>query len=132
MAGGDEAVSIAGDSVQAPLRLVRDVTRLSAAGFEGDFKKDCTDLSRRIALLAHLLEEIRDFKRGFSNFVHSDAQASSSSASSCLSDLTVAIQAAKRLLSSAGNFDSKISSVSLNLAELDMYERVYMNRFIVS
>ncbi|XP_057477220.1 U-box domain-containing protein 11-like [Actinidia eriantha] len=110
MAGGDEVVSIAGDAVQAPLRLVRDVTRMSSAGFEGAFKKECTDLSRRVALLAHLLEEIRDFKGDSGNFAHSDAQASSSSASSCLSDLTVAIQAAKRLLSVAGNFDSKISS----------------------
>ncbi|PSR88175.1 U-box domain-containing protein [Actinidia chinensis var. chinensis] len=109
MAGGDADVSVSGDAVQTPLRLVRDVTRLSAAGFGGAFKKDCTDLSRRVALLAHLLEEIRDFKGDFGKFAHSDAQASSSSASSCLSDLTVAIQAAKRLLSAAGNFDSKIS-----------------------
>ncbi|THF98820.1 hypothetical protein TEA_001752 [Camellia sinensis var. sinensis] len=102
MAGGDAAV--AGDATQAPLRLVRDVARLSLAGFGGAFKRDCTDLARRVALLGHLLEEIRDFK-------DSDVVASSSSkSSSFLSDFTVALQAAKRLLSAASNFDSKISS----------------------
>ena len=48
-------------------------------------------LHRSVAESAHLLEEIREFKGDFGNFSHSDAQASSSSASSCLYDLTVAI-----------------------------------------
>ena len=38
----------------------------------------------------------------------------------------------KRLFSAASNFDSKISSVSLSLAELDKYEHVYMNHYVVS
>uniref|UniRef100_A0A5B6ZPT7 RING-type E3 ubiquitin transferase n=1 Tax=Davidia involucrata TaxID=16924 RepID=A0A5B6ZPT7_DAVIN len=105
MAGGDAAVS--GDGIQAALRLIRDVVRISGAGFSGAFKRDCMDLSRRVALLAHLLEEIRDFKGDLRSL---DASTSSSSTSACLSDLTLALQAAKRLLSPAGNFGSKISS----------------------
>ncbi|CAK9157551.1 unnamed protein product [Ilex paraguariensis] len=97
MAGGD-ATAI----TQMSLRLVNDVVRISISGFTGSFKKECTDLSRRVALLAHLLEEIRDLK--------GDLVASFSSSSSCLSDLTGAIQDAKRLLLAAGNFDPKISS----------------------
>ncbi|CAL5375741.1 unnamed protein product [Camellia sinensis] len=106
MAGGDGTV--AGDPTQAPLRLVRDVLRLSAAGFGGAFKRDCTDLARRVSLLAHLLEEIRDFKTDLRPL--DVPAASSSSNSSFLSDLIMAIQAAKRLISSASNFDSKIYS----------------------
>ncbi|THG20853.1 U-box domain-containing protein 11-like isoform X1 [Camellia sinensis] len=106
MAGGD--ATVAGDPTQAALRLVRDVLRLSAAGFGGAFKRDCTDLARRVSLLAHLLEEIRDFKTDLRPL--DVPAASSSSNSSFLSDLTTAIQAAKRLISSASNFDSKIYS----------------------
>lgn len=62
-----------------------------------------------MALLSHLLEEIRDFKGDLRLL---DESASSSSSSSCLSDLTVALQAAKKLLVIAGNFDQKISPVS--------------------
>ncbi|XP_052206176.1 U-box domain-containing protein 11-like [Diospyros lotus] len=98
---------VAGDDIQATLRLVHGVVQLSAQGFGGAFKKDCTDLSRRVSLLAHLLEEIRD---SGCTLMPSDSPASSSAAASCLSDLAVAIQAAKRLLSVAGNFDPKISS----------------------
>ncbi|KAI3733864.1 hypothetical protein L6452_13322 [Arctium lappa] len=100
MAGVDSTVVLA--AIQSLLRLVRDVARTSASGFAGDFKKDCTDLSRRVALLSHLLEEIRDFKGDF-------ASPSSSSSSSCLADLTIALQAAKKLLVIAANFDRKIS-----------------------
>lgn len=118
MAGG-EATAVAGDStttttititaIQSLLRLVQDVVRISAAGFGGPFKKDCTDLSRRIAVLSHLLEEFRDFKGDLRPL---DEFASSSSSSSCLSDLTVVVQGTKRLLFVAGSFDPKISSVS--------------------
>lgn len=66
------------------------------------FKKDCTDLGRRISLLSHLVEEIRDYK--------SDSLSSSSSSSSppCCSsffDLFVALQDSRRLLSAASSFD---------------------------
>lgn len=105
MAGGD-AASVAGDA----LRLVRDVAQLSEAGFGGPFKKDCTDLSRRVALLAHLFDEIRDFEASSRPL---DSASSSSASFSWFSDLRMTIQAVKRLLSAADNFDSKISSVSL-------------------
>ncbi|CAI9296862.1 unnamed protein product [Lactuca saligna] len=104
MAGVDSTAILA--AIQSLLRLVRDVARCPGTGFSGDFKKDCTDLSRRVALLSHLLEEIRDFKGDLRLL---DESASSSSSSSCLSDLTVALQAAKKLLVIAGNFDQKIS-----------------------
>lgn len=102
MAGGD-AASVAGDA----LRLVRDVAQLSEAGFGGPFKKDCTDLSRRVALLAHLFDEIRDFEASSRPL---DSASSSSASFSWFSDLRMTIQAVKRLLSAADNFDSKISS----------------------
>ncbi|KAB1208190.1 U-box domain-containing protein 11 [Morella rubra] len=99
------------------LDLVCDVVRAgpSASGIaEADaslslllFRKDCTDLVRRIALLKHLGEEIRDF--GSSHFSKLDASASSSS-SSWSADLVVALRAAHRLLSRAGNFRSSSSS----------------------
>nr|GMD18465.1 U-box domain-containing protein 11-like [Ipomoea batatas] len=84
MAGGDtSAVAVAGESIETALRAVHDVVRISGSGFSGAFKRDCTDLARRVSLLAHLLEEIRDFK---------------------------AHLAAKRVLLTANDIDSKISS----------------------
>lgn len=86
--------------VSAALHLVRDVVRISSAGFSGFFKKDCTDLARRVSLLAHLLEEITDSNTNVSQL-------------GFLSDLTLALQAAKRLVFAANNFpSSNISSVS--------------------
>lgn len=74
-------------------------------GFFGSFKKDCTDLARKVSLLTHLFEEIREFK--------GDVGASSSSTfNSCLFDLSLSLQAAKRLLFAANNFDPNNSSVS--------------------
>ncbi|KAK4400022.1 U-box domain-containing protein 10 [Sesamum angolense] len=110
MAGGGTA-ALEGGATTAPLRLIREVARISSAGFSGFFKKDCADLGRRVALLAHLLEEIRDSKKIQENV----EVGSSSSFTSCFSDLTVALQAAKRLVSAANNFDgSKISSICVN------------------
>lgn len=106
MAGGDTTAAVAGESIDTALRAVHDVVRISGSGFSGAFKRDCTDLARRVSLLAHLLEEIRDFKTHL-------VLASSSSSGSCLSDLSLALQAAKRVLLSANNIDSKISSVSI-------------------
>ncbi|KAL8241862.1 hypothetical protein R6Q59_012164 [Mikania micrantha] len=97
MAGVDSTAVLA--VVQSILRLVRDVSRTSGAGFSGEFKKDCTDLCRRVTLLSHLLEEIRDFKGDFRLL----------DSSSWLSDMTVAVHAAKKLLVIAGNFDRKVS-----------------------
>ncbi|CAG7864904.1 U-box domain-containing protein 11 [Brassica rapa] len=69
----------------------------------GVFKKDCADLTRRVCLLTHLVEEIRD-----SNPV--DSAAASSSENDWWSDLVVGLQAAKRLLSSATRFQARDSS----------------------
>ncbi|KAK9750358.1 hypothetical protein RND81_02G190700 [Saponaria officinalis] len=41
--------------------VINDVVRISASGgFNALFKKDCTDLGRRVSLLSHLVEEIRE------------------------------------------------------------------------
>ncbi|KAK4430290.1 U-box domain-containing protein 11 [Sesamum alatum] len=102
-----ETTATGGGVTAAPLRLVRDVVRISIAGFSGFFKKDCTDLARRVSLLAHLLEEIRDSKK-----IRVNCEVGSSSFSgSFFADLTLALQAAKRLVFAANNFDSaKFSS----------------------
>lgn len=102
--GGDTAAAVGDNPVQTPLRLVQDVIRISIVGFFGSFKKDCTDLARKVSLLTHLIEEIREFKGDFG--------ASSSSFNSCLFDLSLSLQAAKRLLFAANNFDPNNSSVS--------------------
>ncbi|XP_022877006.1 U-box domain-containing protein 11-like [Olea europaea var. sylvestris] len=103
MAGG-EFMGFADIATLTALRLVNDVVRISGAGFSGSFKKHCMDLARKISLLTHLLEEIRDSKNSHNN----GEMGSSSSFNSCISDL---IQAAKKLLFAANNFDnSKISS----------------------
>lgn len=74
------------------------------------FKKDCVDLVRRIALLKHLLEEIRD--SGPLDVLPSE---SSSSTTSLFwwNDLVVALQAAKRLVAVACCCGSGDSSVSI-------------------
>ncbi|VFQ66536.1 unnamed protein product [Cuscuta campestris] len=107
MSTGDTAAADGGESVEAALRTLQDVVRISASGFSGAFKKDCTDLARRVSLLAHLLEEIRDFD---SNSLITSSSSSSSSSSCCFSDLSIALEAAKRVLCSANDIDSKISS----------------------
>ncbi|XP_073146870.1 U-box domain-containing protein 11-like [Henckelia pumila] len=94
MADGDAAAADGGPT-STPLRLVRDIVGISAAGFSGFFKKDCTDLSRRVSLLAHFLEEIGDSDKK----VEENAELG-------FSDLTVALQAARSLVSAANNFDS--------------------------
>lgn len=91
------------------LKLVHDIVGVSIGG--GVFKKDGTDLVRRIALLSHLFEEIRDFKETHLNLMPLDASTSSSSSSSSskeswVTDLVVALQAAKRLLLVVANFHS--------------------------
>lgn len=99
------------------LELVRDVVSAGAAACGNAavsvplFRKDCTDLIRRIALLSHLLEEIRDFGRGHSLPLNASTSSSSSSLGSpWSSDLEVALRAAKRLLLLLGNFRSNNSS----------------------
>ncbi|KDP38040.1 hypothetical protein JCGZ_04683 [Jatropha curcas] len=72
------------------------------------FRKDCMDLVRRISLLTHLLEEIRDYKSE-SGPLDASSSCSSSSGNWC-SDLFGALQAAKRLLSVAATFKSNNNS----------------------
>ncbi|CAN8313011.1 unnamed protein product [Cochlearia groenlandica] len=68
----------------------------------GVFKKDCADLTRRICLLTHFVEEIRDSKPIDS--------AASSSENDWWSDIVVALRAAKSLLYSASRFQARGSS----------------------
>ncbi|XP_009103205.1 U-box domain-containing protein 11 [Brassica rapa] len=71
------------------LKLIAEIAEIPLNA--GVFKKDCTDLTRRVSLLTHLVEEIKD-----SNQIDS-----SSSENDWWSDLVVALQASKRVLSSA-------------------------------
>ncbi|KAK8526267.1 hypothetical protein V6N13_017319 [Hibiscus sabdariffa] len=113
MAGGAASPPHGGASPDFLLRLVLDIVSANAAdgtnAARSLFKKDCTDLVRRIALLTHLLEEIRDFG-GSSDNDYARASSSSSSASSWSADLAVALQAAKRLVPVASAYNSDDSS----------------------
>nr|GEV30421.1 U-box domain-containing protein 11-like [Tanacetum cinerariifolium] len=71
-----------------------DVSKSSGIGFTGVFKKDCIDLSRRVALLYYLLEEIKDFESSLCS----------------LSELMEAIKSVKGLIVCAGSFDHNMSS----------------------
>lgn len=107
---GEETTAVNGVAAAHLLRLVRDVVRVSAAGFSGFFKKECTELGRRVSLLAHFLEEIMDSERIQEN----REMGSSSFPNSGFSDLSLALQVAKRLVFAANNFDnSKFTSVSM-------------------
>lgn len=87
--------------------VINDIVRIWSAGaFKDPFKKDCTDLGRRISLLAYLIDEINEFQGDVAPLDVSSSSSSSSS-SSCLSDLLFALQNAKRLLMVAGNFDAQ-------------------------
>lgn len=114
MAGGDRTVELIG--------LVHDIVGMcggaggssSSASATSDsvFKKDCTDLVRRISLLTHLFEEIRDLN--YVDFGMLDASTSSTgSPCSWSSDLALALLSARQLLSVARNFRSNCSSVSI-------------------
>ena len=108
----------------ALLDFVRDVVRMSAGtGSGGVFKKDCTDLVRRIVLLTHLFEEIRDFNGVKFRHVGASSSSSSSSSSSCgavtvrdsspsswLCDLVAALKDTERLIFAASTFRSCGSS----------------------
>lgn len=101
------ASEVPGDGVDRTpelLKLVHDVVAVSIGG--GAFKKDGTDLVRRIALLSHLFEEIRDFKGTHLKSLDASTSSSSSSKGSWVTDLVVALQAAKRLLLVVSSFHS--------------------------
>ncbi|ESQ28100.1 hypothetical protein EUTSA_v10018269mg [Eutrema salsugineum] len=94
-------VAVSPDSL---LGLIAEIFEMPAN--TGMFKKDCADLARRVCLLTHLIEEIRDSPAP-------ECDASSSLISpECdwWSDLVVGLQAAKRLLSSATSFQAQESS----------------------
>lgn len=95
---GEDTAAVAGGTIGVPLQLIHDVVRISRPGFSGRFKKDCTDLARRVSLLAYLLEEIGDSKKTHKNH-------GTSSLNSCFSDLAMALQASKRLLFAANNLE---------------------------
>ncbi|CAM8957142.1 unnamed protein product [Rhodiola kirilowii] len=82
------------------IELVREIVKVSAGVHGSEFRRDCTDLVRRISLLAHLFEEIRDLA----------CDAESGEGCRWLSDLVLALQAAKGLLPVAGSFSSATSS----------------------
>ncbi|XP_043693983.1 U-box domain-containing protein 10-like [Telopea speciosissima] len=91
-------------SGQRLLNLVYDIGRIG--GFGDVYKRECSDLCRKIALLSHLFEEIRDFKDDTDDAHSFD---SLSSPSSSLRDLLAVVRAAKRLILVARNYDSKTS-----------------------
>ncbi|KAJ4973728.1 hypothetical protein NE237_006902 [Protea cynaroides] len=99
MAGSREI----GGYAQQLLNLAYDVGKIG--GFGDVYKRDCNDLCRRIGLLSHLFEEIRNSK--VDTNVHSFT--SPSSPSSCLRDLQAVLRAAKRILLVVRNYDSKTS-----------------------
>ncbi|GMJ13317.1 PLANT U-BOX PROTEIN10 [Hibiscus trionum] len=110
MAGGVGSPEDGSASPAFLLRLVLEIISANAAdrthAAHAIFKKDCTDLVRRIALFTHLLEEIRDSGESSDN----DRAYASSSASSWSADLAVALQEAKRLVSVASSYNSDNSS----------------------
>ncbi|XP_054810526.1 U-box domain-containing protein 11-like [Prosopis cineraria] len=120
MAGGATS-AVAEDRTPELISLVYDIVGMcggvggssSAPAIDADavFKKDCTDLVRRISLLTYLFEEIRDSKNTVTDSGNLDASTSSTgSASSWSSDLVLALHSAKRLISVARNFHSNSSS----------------------
>lgn len=116
------------------LDLVREIGRIG--DFAADFKRDCADLARRISLISHLLEEIRDFKHSFSSSsgvkaasTSSSFSSSSSSPFSCLielRELQAVLEAANRLLLLGrsirnGSIVSIISHVFFSFSLLFLY-----------
>lgn len=100
------------DRTSELLQLLNDVVGASkfGGGVTGMFKKDCSDLVRRIALLTHLFEEIRVLKgREFGPLDASTSSTNSGPMESWVSDLVVALQAAKRLVLLAANFTSNFA-----------------------
>ncbi|KAG5240463.1 U-box domain-containing protein [Salix suchowensis] len=105
MAGGEDTLVTA----IFLLDLVRQIcsVEIPVAGdkekIDSVFRKDCTDLVRRVSLLTHFLEEING------QLDKLDALGSSSSSSQEMnwwSDLVAALQSANNLLSLAGSFQS--------------------------
>jgi len=113
------AGEFAGDNTPELLCLIHDITGMCVGGgtdsssitADAMFRKDCTDLVRRISLLTHLFEEIRELNK-VNDSASSSSVTVSNSEDSWSSDLVLALQSAKRLLHEAKNFSSNSSSVS--------------------
>ncbi|WCJ33527.1 U-box domain-containing protein 11 [Euphorbia peplus] len=99
--GGD------GGGLALLLKLLSDILAISSPSnaHHFTFKKDCTDLLRRISLLTHFFEELTDFKDA-SLPLDASGSSCSSSSSNWFSDLLAALQAAYRLLLAASAFKS--------------------------
>uniref|UniRef100_A0A7N0UCM2 RING-type E3 ubiquitin transferase n=1 Tax=Kalanchoe fedtschenkoi TaxID=63787 RepID=A0A7N0UCM2_KALFE len=93
--GADTAVGL--------IELVREIVKVSSGVHGSDFRRECTDLVRRISLLAHLFEEIRDL-------MGEGCGGQSGEGCRWVSDLVTALQAAKSLLPVAASFSSTTSS----------------------
>ncbi|KAM0963304.1 hypothetical protein FF1_022434 [Malus domestica] len=81
------------DRTSELLQLLNDVVGTSkfGGGVTGMFRKDCTDLVRRIALLTHLFKEIRVFKGNeFGPLDASTSSTNSGPTESWVSDMAVA------------------------------------------
>ncbi|KAK7379904.1 hypothetical protein VNO78_34180 [Psophocarpus tetragonolobus] len=110
------AGELAGDHTPELLCLVHDIAGMCSAGSssaapvaaDAMFRKDCTDLVRRISLLTHLFEEIKDLNHNV--VLGSSSSSSSTSSNSWSSDLVLALHSARRLLSVARDFRSNCSS----------------------
>ncbi|WOL20095.1 hypothetical protein Cni_G28897 [Canna indica] len=97
-------------TAEAMLALVREVTAMGsvlvAASAPGSLGASCLRLSRKISLLSHFLEEIRDFAARSadampppaSEVASSSAAAAAESSSSCLANLLMALEAAEKCL----------------------------------
>ncbi|KAL8137497.1 hypothetical protein V2J09_003498 [Rumex salicifolius] len=84
--------------------LINDIACIACAGgFKDPFRKECTDLSRRISLLSYLIDEISDLGGDFGSVELSSS--SSSSAASSLSNLLAALRDARSLLLVVRSFD---------------------------
>lgn len=105
------AGSAAGDLLELVREIVRGCTCGAGGGGGGGggggdlFRKDCTDLVRRISLLTHLFEEIRDVKP-----CEPDAAAGHGGRDCWSCDLALALRAAKRVLSVAHDFVNSASA----------------------
>ncbi|KAJ4843402.1 hypothetical protein Tsubulata_013308 [Turnera subulata] len=95
------------------LGLVREIVGMP--GGDGVFKKDCMDLVRRVSLLTHFVEEMRDDESG--PLDGGSGGSGSCSSGNWWSDLAGSLQAAKRLLSVAVTFRPSSSADDDHLSD---------------
>lgn len=109
---GEEKTAVNKGAASVLLRLVHDVACVSASGFSGFFKRECTELGRRVSLLADFIEEIED-----SEMIQKNCETSSSG----FADLNLALQVSKRLMFAANHFDnSEFNCVSMLFLYFDL------------